>query len=158
MKDIAAFRGLIMMCLLLVSMYLVFSTVMSSFREEKERELTKEEEWQAYQKMIEQFEILQAEQENATPDEPEAQPEESLTLIEKVEQQQLAEQDAQDREKARAELMKSIKNAEANRRLEAIAKPLIEKEDIRLDSTPPIPDDLPLTAEALLGKPTDDSN
>jgi len=147
-----------MMCLLLVSMYLVFSTVMSSFREEKERELTKEEEWQAYQKMIEQFEILQAEQENATPDEPEAQPEESLTLIEKVEQQQLAEQDAQDREKARAELMKSIKNAEANRRLEAIAKPLIEKEDIRLDSTPPIPDDLPLTAESLLGKPTDDSN
>jgi biopolymer transport protein ExbB/TolQ len=156
MKDIAAFRGLIMMSLLLISMYLVFSTVMSTFTAQKERELSKEDEWQAYQKMIEQFEILPPNVENA--DDSEAQSEESLTLIDKVEQQQLAEQDAEDRELARAELMKSIKNAEANRLLENIAKPLIEKEDIRLDTTFPVPEDLPLNAADLLGQPTDDAN
>ena len=155
MKDIAAFRGLIMMSLLLISMYLVFSTAMSTFKTEKERELTKEEEWQAYQKMIEEFEVIAPEEPTLENPEP---ADESPTLVEKVEQQQLAEQDAEDRRKARDELMKSIENAEANRLLEAIAKPLIEKEDIRLDATFSVPEDLPLTADALLGQPADDSN
>jgi hypothetical protein len=155
MKEIPAMRGILMMALMLVSMSFVFKTVMDSFKDQKvEEEKEAGQDLEAYNKLLEQFEIVTpVEGEEQSPPGPAGAKETTTGAIAQMEKERKDKQDATDRQKATEALMESIGNGEANRLLEAIAKPLVEKEDIRMDEAPRLPETLPLSVESLLAAP-----
>tara|TARA_Y100000588_G_C13855496_1_gene753847 strand:+ start:86 stop:628 length:543 start_codon:yes stop_codon:yes gene_type:complete len=135
MKEFAVLRGVILMILLLVSMYLVFSTVLDKQDEEKE-------EGEDISSMLEDFDVLSSSSstinETLLPHRSIREQNQQLSRIsDKFGKHFRQELDKSDRERARVELMDSVTRGEANRLLQSIAKPLIERDDIAIDGTLP---------------------
>lgn len=150
MKEIPAMRGILMMALMLISMYLVFSTVLSSDKEEDSNEGSIEE----FNELIEKFDIVPpGSLDQQQPEAKTANTGTGTSTIEELDRERRDELDAQDRQQATKALMESIEKGEANRLLEAIAKPLIEKEDIRVTNEPVLPETISFSAEDILGTP-----
>ena len=150
MKEIPAMRGILMMALMLISMYLVFSTVLSSDKEEDTEDGGIEE----FNKLIEKFDIVPpGSLDGQQPVGANTSKDAGTSTIEELDRERREQLDAQDRQEAAKALMESIEKGEANRLLEAIAKPLIEKEDIRVTNEPMLPDSISFSAEDILGTP-----
>ena len=160
MKDLSVLRRMVMIILLLGSVYLVFDTVVTSLSKVSEKEQLEEVDLDAYNKLLEKFDVL------TTPEEPDEKlaedsgetEEAQKSLVDQVEQQQREEQDRKDRALAHEELMKSIRAGEANQKLQAAAKPLIELEDIRVDPNLELPETLPDFTNGLIGSTPDAPN
>jgi hypothetical protein len=138
MKDLAVLRGIILMILLLVSMYLVFSSVTDKIGDDDEDQNKENTDLTS---LLEDFEVIT----------PHSDPvmvssgkrfsgPQQWTLGEMpgvLEKQILEDQDLADRAHARAALLESVRNGEANRLLERVSKPLIEKQDISVQGVLP---------------------
>ena len=157
MKDLAIFRRMVMFCLLLGSVYLVFDTVVTSLKSKADKEEQEEDNLEAFNKLIEKFELLTPTSDEESADE-NGEILQAQTLVEQMKEKQTEEQNEKDRSLAQSELLKSIKGQEANRLLESVAKPLIELEDIRVEPDLHIPEDLPDIANELVGTSPDDAN
>lgn len=157
MKDLAIFRRMVMFCLLLGSVYLVFDTVVTSLKSKADKEEQEEDNLEAFNKLIEKFEVLTPTSDEESADE-NGEILQAQTLVEQMKEKQTEEQNEKDRALAQSELLKSIKGQEANRLLESVAKPLIELEDIRVEPDLHIPEDLPDIANELVGTSPDDAN
>lgn len=157
MKDLAIFRRMVMFCLLLGSVYLVFDTVVTSLKSKADKEEQEEDNLEAFNKLIEKFELLTPTSDEESADE-NGEILQAQTLVEQMKEKQTEEQNEKDRALAQSELLKSIKGQEANRLLESVAKPLIELEDIRVEPDLHIPEDLPDIANELVGTSPDDAN
>lgn len=157
MKDLAIFRRMVMFCLLLGSVYLVFDTVVTSLKSKADKEEQEEDNLEAFNKLIEKFEVLTPTSDEESADE-NGEILQAQTLVEQMKEKQREEQNEKDRALAQSELLKSIKGQEANRLLESVAKPLIELEDIRVEPDLHIPEDLPDIANELVGTSPDDAN
>ncbi len=157
MKDLAIFRRMVMFCLLLGSVYLVFDTVVTSLKSKADKEEQEEDNLEAFNKLIEKFELLTPTSDEESADE-NGEILQAQTLVEQMKEKQTEEQNEKDRALAQSELLKSIKGQEANRLLESVAKPLIELEDIRVETDLHIPEDLPDIANELVGTSPDDAN
>ena len=134
-KDLAVVRGVVMMALLLVSMYFVFSTVADKFESEKEPD--EKEAIEQLNKLLEDFEVITPEPSAANIENPSSklvEMEDDLRLTDALAEKIRQEQDVSDKKRARTALAESIKRGEANRLLEQVAEPLLEKQDVRLES------------------------
>lgn len=138
MKDLAVLRGIILMILLLVSMYLVFSSVTDNMGDDDEDQ---NKESSDLTSLLEDFEVITPQPDPVVvrsskrfPDPQQWNPGEIPEVLEK---QILEDQDLADRAHARAALMESVRNGEANRLLERVSKPLIEKQDISVEGVLP---------------------
>ncbi len=138
MKDLAVLRGIILMILLLVSMYLVFSSVTDKMGDEDEDQ---NKESSDLTSLLEDFEVItpQSDPVMVRSGKRFSGPQQwnPGEIPEVLEKQILEDQDLADRAHARAALMESVRNGEANRLLERVSKPLIEKQDISVQGVLP---------------------
>ena len=138
MKDLAVLRGIILMILLLVSMYLVFSSVTDKMGDEDEDQ---NKESSDLTSLLEDFEVItpQSDPVMVRSGKRFSGPQQwnPGEIPEVLEKQILEDQDLADRAHARAALMESVRNGEANRLLERVSKPLIEKQDILVQGVLP---------------------
>ena len=150
-KDLAVVRGVVMMGLLLVSMYLVFSTVADKLSPEEEPD--EQEVLEQINKLLEDFEVM-APQPSVPPiEEPPSVPDagsEDASLADAMEDKIRDEQDRSDRARAQAALAESIRQGEANRLLEKVAEPLLEKQDVQVGGALPDGEDLARSVDALV--------
>ena len=120
--------GFVMMALLLVSMYFVFSTVADKFESEKEPD--EKEAIEQLNKLLEDFEVITPEPSAANIENPSSklvEMEDDLHLTDALAEKIRQEQDVSDKKRAQAALAESIKRGEANRLLEQVAEPLLEE-------------------------------
>lgn len=138
MKDLAVLRGIILMILLLVSMYLVFSSVTDKMGDEDEDQ---NKESSDLTSLLEDFEVItpQSDPVMVRSGKRFSGPQQwnPGEIPEVLEKQILEDQDLADRAHARAALMESVRNGEANRLLKRVSKPLIEKQDISVQGVLP---------------------
>ena len=160
MKEFAVFRGVIMMTLLLVSVYLVFSTFTNKMGEGGK---SPEEEIDEFNSLLENFEMLPPRSKANISTPPPAQSSrnqqsEPNTLADSLDEQIRQEQDQADRKRAKAALMESVHRGEANRLLGRVAKPLLEKQDVSVDGVLPDDEQLAESLEDLVESLSDDSS
>ena len=138
MKDLAVLRGIILMILLLVSMYLVFSSVTDKMGDEDEDQ---NKESSDLTSLLEDFEVITPQSDPVMVRSGKrfsgSQQWNPGEIPEVLEKQILEDQDLADRAHARAALMESVRNGEANRLLERVSKPLIEKQDVSVQGVLP---------------------
>jgi hypothetical protein len=158
MKDLAVFRRMVMVCLLLGSVYLVFDTVVTTLTSKHEKEKSESEGLEDFNQLIEKFEVLTPEAGAVSNHPSESGDSGVMNFVVQVEQQQREEQNRKDRALAQVELLKSVNSKEANRLLEQVAHPMIELEDIQYQPNPNLPENLPTTADELIGLSSDDPN
>ena len=138
MKDLAVLRGIILMILLLVSMYLVFSSVTDKIGDDDEDQNKENPDLTS---LLEDFEVITPQLDPVMVSSGKRfsgpqqwTPGEIPGVLEK---QIIEDQDLADRAHARAALLESVRNGEANRLLERVSKPLIEKQDISVQGVLP---------------------
>ena len=151
MKDLAVLRGIVMMVLLLVSMYLVFSTVTDQM--DTGAESAPSDDLERLNNLLEEFEVLSPQDSKEPPAEMPARQEKRETeepSADSIQDKIRQEQDRADRERARAALAESIRNGEANRLLERVAEPLLEKQDVKVEGHLPQSEQLAESIEILL--------
>jgi len=139
MKDLAVLRGVVMMALLLVSMYLVFSTVSDKMSPGEEAD--GQDDLEKLNTLLENFEVMPPPPpvppiEPLPASVPDAVPE-AEDLAESLQDKHRDQQDRADRERAQAALAESIRQGEANRLLEKVAEPLLEKQDVQVGGALP---------------------
>ncbi|MBT4225599.1 MAG: hypothetical protein HOD72_14185 [Opitutae bacterium] len=149
MKDLAVLRGIILMLLLLVSMYLVFSSVTDKMGNVDEDQNIDDSDLAS---LLEDFEVLTSQPESVKISSGRFSYPQQWTPgdVSGVLQKQIIEgQNFADRKHAKAALLESVRNGEANRLLERVSKPLIEKQDISIQGVLPEKSQLADSLEAL---------
>lgn len=147
-----------MMTLLLVSVYLVFSTFTNKMGEGGK---SPEEEIDEINSLLENFEMLPPRSEANISTLPPVQlplnqQSEPNSLADSLDEQIRQEQDQADRKRAKAALMESVHRGEANRLLGRVAKPLLEKQDVSVDGVLPDDEQLAESLEDLVESLADD--